>query len=38
MKREGQVIDAVYPLKGDIVAVEIVSPHFFDHEGKRLHG
>ena len=38
MKREGQVIDAVYPLKGDIVAVEIVSQHFFDHEGKRLHG
>jgi sarcosine oxidase subunit alpha len=25
-------------LAGDIVAVEIVSPHFFDHEGKRLHG
>jgi sarcosine oxidase subunit alpha len=38
LKHEGQVIDAVFPLEGDIVAVEVVSPHFFDHEGKRLHG
>ncbi|MEZ5924058.1 MAG: sarcosine oxidase subunit alpha family protein [Hyphomicrobiaceae bacterium] len=38
MSNEGQVIDAVFPLQGDVVPVEIVSPHFFDHEGKRLHG
>ncbi len=38
LKREGEVIDAVYPLQGDVVPVRIVSPHFFDHEGKRLHG
>jgi sarcosine oxidase subunit alpha len=38
MKNEGQVIDAVFPLEGDIVPVEIVSPHFFDSEGRRLHG
>ena len=35
---EGRVIDAVYPLKGDIVMVEVVSPHMFDPEGDRLHG
>ena len=35
---QGTVIDACYPLKGDVVAVEIVSPHMFDPEGKRLHG
>jgi sarcosine oxidase subunit alpha len=34
----GRVVDAVYPLKGDIVMVEIVSPHFFDPHGDRLHG
>ncbi len=35
---EGRVIDAVYPLKGDIVVVEVVSPHMFDAKGERLHG
>ena len=35
---EGRVIDAVYPLKGDIVMVEVVSPHMFDPDGERLHG
>ena len=35
---EGKVIDAVYPLKGDIVAVEVVSPHMFDAKGDRLNG
>ncbi len=35
---EGRIIDAVYPLKGDIVMVEVVPPHMFDPEGDRLHG
>ena len=34
---EGRVIDAVYPLKGDIVMVEVVSPHMYDPKGDRLH-
>ena len=37
-ERIGEVIDACYPLKDEVTAVEIVSPHFFDPQGKRLHG
>ena len=37
-ERHGEIIDACFPLKDDVTAVEIVSPHFFDPEGKRLHG
>ena len=35
---EGKIVDAVYPLKGDVVPVEIVSPHFFDAKGERQNG
>ncbi|MEZ5773877.1 MAG: sarcosine oxidase subunit alpha family protein [Hyphomicrobiaceae bacterium] len=38
LARKGEIVDAVYPLKGDVTAVEIVSPHFFDPEGKRQNG
>jgi len=37
-KLEGQVIDAVYPLEGDIVAVEVLAPLMFDPKGERQHG
>lgn len=36
--RYGEVIRAADPLRGNDVEVEIVSPHFFDPEGRRLHG
>lgn len=35
----GQRLTVVDPIRGgDPIAVEIVSPHFFDPEGERLHG
>ena len=37
MSREGQVIDAVFPLLGEVVAVRVRSPHFVDPKGERLH-
>ena len=36
--RYGEVVRAADPLRGNDVEVEIVSPHFFDPEGRRLHG
>lgn len=36
--RESETLDACYPLDGDVVAVQVTSPHFFDPEGERLHG
>ncbi|WP_342643550.1 sarcosine oxidase subunit alpha family protein [Rhodoligotrophos ferricapiens] len=33
-----RMVDACYPLKGDVVAAKLVSPHFFDPEGERLRG
>ena len=36
--RHGEVVDACYPLKGDVTAAKIVSPHFFDPKGERLRG
>jgi len=36
--RHGSKMIAYYPLKDESVEVEIVSPHFFDPEGERLHG
>jgi len=36
--RHGTTMIAHYPLKNESVQVEIVSPHFFDPEGERLHG
>ena len=35
-ERIGERVMAVDPLRGNDVEVEIVSPHFFDHEGERL--
>ncbi|MEL7430198.1 MAG: aminomethyltransferase family protein, partial [Pseudomonadota bacterium] len=37
-KRYGTRMIAHYPLRNENVEVEIVSPHFFDPEGTRLHG
>ena len=34
--RLGETVMAVDPVRGGKVEVEIVSPHFFDPEGKRL--
>ena len=36
--RHGTKMIAHYPLKDESVSVEIVSPHFFDPKGERLHG
>ena len=36
--RIGTKMIAHYPLKNENVEVEIVSPHFFDPKGERLHG
>jgi heterotetrameric sarcosine oxidase alpha subunit len=36
--RYGEIVRAADPLRGRDVEVEIVSPHFFDPEGRRLHG
>ncbi|GAB4352418.1 MAG: sarcosine oxidase subunit alpha [Kiloniellaceae bacterium] len=35
--RIGQELVATYPLKNIDVAVEVVSPHFFDPDGSRMH-
>jgi sarcosine oxidase subunit alpha len=37
LSRIGQVIDAVFPLKGEMQAVRIVSPQFVDPDGERLN-
>lgn len=37
LKHEGEEIIAAFPLKGEQVKLKIVSPHFIDHEGARLH-
>jgi len=37
MAREGQVIDAVFPMRGEVRAVRVRSPHFVDPEGARLN-
>jgi sarcosine oxidase subunit alpha len=37
--RTGERLTVVDPIRGgDPIAVEVVSPHFFDPEGERLHG
>jgi sarcosine oxidase subunit alpha len=38
MARNGEVIDAVFPMKSEVAAVRVRSPHFFDAEGARLNG
>ena len=37
LKHEGADIVCAYPLKDEFVRARIVSPHFIDREGKRLH-
>ncbi len=37
MKREGEVVQAVYAVKDQTVAVRVASPHFFDPEGERVY-
>jgi methylglutamate dehydrogenase subunit C len=37
MARDGQVIDAVFPMRGEVRAVRVRSPHFVDPEGARLN-
>lgn len=36
MSRRGDVIDAVFPLRKEVTAVRVVSPHFVDPRGERL--
>jgi sarcosine oxidase subunit alpha len=38
MARNGEVIDAVFPMKNEVAAVRVRSQHFFDAEGARLNG
>ena len=37
LKHEGEEIIAAFPLKNEQVRLRIVSPHFIDREGARLH-
>jgi len=37
MSREGQVIDAVFPMRDEVTAVRVRSPHFVDPEGGHLN-
>ena len=37
LERKGQRLFAAFPLKDEIVPVEVVDPVFLDREGKRLH-
>ena len=37
LAHQGEEIVCAYPLKGEQTRARIVSPHFIDPEGKRLH-
>jgi sarcosine oxidase subunit alpha len=37
LKHAGEEIVCAYPLKNETVRARVVSPHFIDQEGKRLH-
>jgi methylglutamate dehydrogenase subunit C len=37
LKHEGEEIIAAFPLKNEQVRLKIISPHFIDKEGERLH-
>ena len=37
LKHEGEEVIAAFPLKNEQARLKIVSPHFIDHEGARLH-
>lgn len=36
MSRAGEVIDAIFPMRGEVTPVRVRSPQFFDPEGVRL--
>jgi len=36
-KRQGEVVDAIFPLRGEVIPVRVRSPHFVDPEGERLN-
>jgi len=38
LSRQGELIDAVFPLREEVTAVRIVPAHFVDPEGVRLNG
>ena len=38
LSRRGDVLDAVFPLRKEVTAVRIASPHFVDPKGERLRG
>ncbi len=38
MAHAGAALEAAYPLTGESVPVRVVSPHFLDPEGTRMHG
>lgn len=38
LSRQGDLIDAVFPLRDEVTAVRVVSPHFVDPNGERLRG
>jgi len=37
MAREGEIVDAIFPLRREVTAVRVRSPHFVDPEGTRLN-
>jgi glycine cleavage system aminomethyltransferase T len=37
LRRDGEIVDACYPLRNEVVAVQVTSPRLFDPEGTRLH-
>jgi sarcosine oxidase subunit alpha len=37
MARDGEIVDAVFPMRGEVTAVRVRSPHFVDPEGARLN-
>ena len=37
LKHEGEEIIAAFPLKNEQVRLKLVSPHFIDRDGVRLH-
>ena len=38
LSRQGELIDAVFPLREEVTVVRIVPAHFVDPEGVRLNG
>ena len=38
LSRQGDLIDAVSPLRGEVAVVRVVAPHFVDPDGVRVNG